>query len=185
MEKIMKIYKGLILYNRVFWMIMLIALIGILSNQRGYADQEHFEQLPNIVETEQAVQTTCPVLVGNKINPDIYTDYKGKRIYFCCNSCKADFERNPGKYVSNLPQFASARESGHNHTSQEHGGGLLILARLIVPMGIITLSLVVITVILVVFRRINVHLMMKWHKRIGIAALISGAIHAIFVLFAH
>ena len=29
------------------------------------------------------MQTTCPVM-GNPINKDIYADYSGKRVYFCC-----------------------------------------------------------------------------------------------------
>jgi len=57
-------------------------------------------------ETVSAVieQTTCPVL-GGAINKDIFTEYKGKKVYFCCPSCKGEFEKNPEKYVSKLPQF--------------------------------------------------------------------------------
>ena len=186
MEKIMKIFKmnigeGAIFNNRICWTVLLIALIGILSTPDSYANEEQ----PGAVETEQTIQTYCPVLTGNKINPDIYTDYKGKRVYLCCNFCKTKFEKNPQKYLSQLPQFASALESDPNHALHEHGGGLPILPRLIVPMGITTLSLVAVTVILSIFKRLNVRLMMKWHKRTGIAALISGAIHAILVLIVH
>ena len=28
-------------------------------------------------------QTTCPVLGGN-VDKNVYADYQGKRIYFCC-----------------------------------------------------------------------------------------------------
>jgi YHS domain-containing protein len=55
---------------------------------------------------EQAVeQKICPVL-GNPINKDVYTEYKGKKVYFCCPACKPEFEKNPEKYISKLPQFA-------------------------------------------------------------------------------
>ena len=33
-----------------------------------------------------AVQTTCPVM-GGAINKDVYADYEGKRVYFCCPGC--------------------------------------------------------------------------------------------------
>jgi len=58
-------------------------------------------------ETVSAVteQTTCPVM-GGAINKDIFTEYKGKKVYFCCTDCKAEFEKNPEKYISKLPQFA-------------------------------------------------------------------------------
>ena len=50
-------------------------------------------------------QTTCPVM-GGAINRNLYTEYKGKKVYFCCPSCKGEFEKNPEKYISKLPQFA-------------------------------------------------------------------------------
>jgi YHS domain-containing protein len=54
-------------------------------------------------ETEQ---TTCPVMDGNPINKNIFVEYKGKKVYFCCEKCKATFEKDPEKYIANLPQFA-------------------------------------------------------------------------------
>ncbi len=50
-------------------------------------------------------QTTCPVL-GGAIDKNVYVDYQGKRVYFCCTECKAAFEKEPAKYLSKLPQFA-------------------------------------------------------------------------------
>lgn len=52
-------------------------------------------------ETEQ---TVCPVMEG-KINKDLFTEYKGKKVYFCCPGCEAEFNKNPEKYLSKLPQF--------------------------------------------------------------------------------
>jgi len=49
-------------------------------------------------------QTTCPVM-GGAINTNIFTEYKGKKVYFCCPSCKDVFEKDPEKYISKLPQF--------------------------------------------------------------------------------
>jgi len=51
-----------------------------------------------------AVQTTCPIM-GNPINKDIFTEYKGKKVYFCCPACKPDFEKDPEKFIAKLPQF--------------------------------------------------------------------------------
>jgi YHS domain-containing protein/Sec-independent protein translocase protein TatA len=53
----------------------------------------------------EAAQTMCPVMDGMKINPNVFTEYKGVKVYFCCNDCKAKFEADPEKYVANLPQF--------------------------------------------------------------------------------
>jgi len=49
-------------------------------------------------------QTACPV-TGEKIDKNIFTEYKGKKVYFCMESCKAAFEKDPEKYIAKLPQF--------------------------------------------------------------------------------
>lgn len=46
-------------------------------------------------------QTICPVM-GGKIDKNVYVDYQGKRIYFCCASCKKQFEKDPEKYMKKL-----------------------------------------------------------------------------------
>ena len=61
---------------------------------------------------EKTVQKMCPVLTDEPINPDIFTEYKGKRVYFCCDSCKSAFINDPEKYVANLPQFADTAAQG-------------------------------------------------------------------------
>jgi len=50
------------------------------------------------------VQTTCPVMEG-KIKPDIFVEYKGKKVYFCSPECKEKFNADPEKYLPKLPQF--------------------------------------------------------------------------------
>ncbi len=52
-----------------------------------------------------AEQTICPVM-GGAINKDIFVEYKGKKVYFCCPECKGKFEAEPEKYIAKLPQFA-------------------------------------------------------------------------------
>ncbi|MBZ4660417.1 MAG: hypothetical protein JG766_2340 [Desulfacinum sp.] len=46
-------------------------------------------------------QEKCPVM-GGAINKDIYVDYQGKRIYFCCPACPEEFKKNPDKYMKKL-----------------------------------------------------------------------------------
>ena len=49
----------------------------------------------------ESVQEKCPVM-GGKINKDIYTDYNGRRIYFCCRSCPEIFSKDPENYLKKL-----------------------------------------------------------------------------------
>ena len=51
-----------------------------------------------------ADQTICPVM-KSPIDKEIFVEYKGKKVYFCCADCKAVFEKDPEKYVKDLPQF--------------------------------------------------------------------------------
>jgi len=50
-------------------------------------------------------QTTCPVS-GDKIDKNVFVEYKSKKVYFCCASCKSIFNKDPEKYAAKLPQFA-------------------------------------------------------------------------------
>lgn len=84
-----------------------------------------------------AGQTTCPVL-GGKIDKEIYTDFEGKRIYFCCKGCIAVFQKDPAKYIKKLENegvsLEEAPSMGHKKESSQdtdkghdkhkaHGGG--------------------------------------------------------------
>jgi len=50
-------------------------------------------------------QKTCPVMEGNPINPNIFVEYKGKKVYFCCKACPEKFLADPNQYIAKLPQF--------------------------------------------------------------------------------
>lgn len=65
------------------------------------------EILANAMEmlAKMSEQTKCPIMDGNAINKDIFTTYKGKKVYFCCQGCVAKFEADPEVYVGKMPQF--------------------------------------------------------------------------------
>ena len=52
-------------------------------------------------KVQSKVQTTCPVM-GGEINKNIYSDYKGYRIYHCCSACPSEFKKNPEMYMKKL-----------------------------------------------------------------------------------
>lgn len=63
---------------------------------------------PNSVSQVQASavieQTNCPVM-GGPIDKNVFVEYQGKKVYFCCKQCVAEFQKNPEKYLDKLPQF--------------------------------------------------------------------------------
>jgi len=60
-------------------------------------------------------QTTCPV-IGGPVNKNIYADYQGNRVYFCCPPCIKEFKKNPEKYVKKMKEqgidLAKSPDSG-------------------------------------------------------------------------
>jgi YHS domain-containing protein len=56
------------------------------------------------VVAAEVEQTICPVM-ENPINKQLFIEYKGKKVYFCCPECKPRFEADPEKYLAKLPQF--------------------------------------------------------------------------------
>ena len=70
-----------------------------MQEMQGHMMDEPAKEIASAVE-----QTTCPVM-GGAINKAIFTEYKGKKVYFCCSPCKEKFEEEPEKYIAKLPQF--------------------------------------------------------------------------------
>lgn len=68
-------------------------------------DHEEMESAP----AEEIAQKSCPVM-GNPINPDIYVDHEGRRVYFCCQACVAKFKADPETYLAKLD--SSSQETG-------------------------------------------------------------------------
>ena len=49
-------------------------------------------------KAEGKPQTVCPVM-GGTVDKNLYADYKGKRVYFCCEACNEIFAKDPEKYI--------------------------------------------------------------------------------------
>lgn len=69
-------------------------------------------------------QTKCPVM-GGDINKEIYADYEGKRVYFCCAACIPQFKEDPEKYLAKLEEMGVEpedvpAEDGGEATPAEH-----------------------------------------------------------------
>jgi YHS domain-containing protein len=43
--------------------------------------------------------------MDNPIDKNIFIEYQGKKVYFCCKGCPEEFQKDPNKYLSKLPQF--------------------------------------------------------------------------------
>ena len=126
-------------------------------------------------------QTLCPVM-GREIDKDLYVDYEGKRVYLCCQSCVETFKKKPEKYMQKLKDQGIALADAHA-ADHEHAGPNL--ADLVEPMGITTLSLLVVTACLGFFRKKSPRILLAWHKRLAVLTIISAAGHATLVFLTH
>jgi YHS domain-containing protein len=91
--------KYLMMLAAVVVLATVIMLVGCKKKEEPAAPAETKEVASAAVE-----QTMCPVM-GGKIDKNVFVEYKGKKVYFCCNDCKGKFEADPEKYISKLPQF--------------------------------------------------------------------------------
>jgi YHS domain-containing protein len=51
--------------------------------------------------TAAPVNKECPV-AGKPAKETVTTTHEGKEIAFCCNNCKAKFEKDPAKYADKV-----------------------------------------------------------------------------------
>jgi YHS domain-containing protein len=121
--------------NKYHIYIVLLLAIGMTTLSYASGDHDHSPE-ENSAGTQ--TNTYCPVMGDMKVDTQIFTDYKGKRVYFCCLKCKSTFQADPTKYLHRLPQFGSAnRSEGHEHKNR---GRHFSAGRLIKSLGITTLS---------------------------------------------
>ena len=82
-----------------FLLVGLIVLNGCKKSEPAAPPES--EEVASAAAIEQ---TICPVMEG-AIDKAIFTEYEGKKVYFCCAGCKEKFEKEPEKYIAKLPQF--------------------------------------------------------------------------------
>jgi len=85
-------------------LVALVALHGCKKSEPAQTTPAEAVQAVKAVVAEAIEQTTCPIM-GGAIDKKLFTEYKGKKVYFCCPGCKLKFEEDPEKYIAKLPQF--------------------------------------------------------------------------------
>ncbi|MHC4914784.1 MAG: hypothetical protein ACYTGB_04770 [Planctomycetota bacterium] len=105
--------------------LMLVAGGLLLTGCGGEAEHEGHDHGAVAPAGGAAIaQKTCPVMEGRRIDPKLFADDEGRRIYFCCRACIGMFEKDPEKYVKKVDaELAGAKaggsakqgHEGHNH----------------------------------------------------------------------
>lgn len=73
------------------------------------------------------IQTNCPVSGEKLEEKEVYADFEGRRVYFCCKKCRGTFNEDPQTFLKKMdqtPQTTDEEEetkempmdhSGHDH----------------------------------------------------------------------
>lgn len=85
-------------------LVALVALHGCKKSEPAQTTPAEMVEAAKAVVAEAIEQKTCPIM-GGPINKDVFTEYKGKKVYFCCPGCEGKFADNPEEYIAKLPQF--------------------------------------------------------------------------------
>ena len=69
------------------------------TDQQEEHSIEYAAHMHDDEETGHIKQEVCPVM-GNPINPELYAEHEGDKVYFCCPGCIGEFDTNPEQYIS-------------------------------------------------------------------------------------
>ncbi len=167
----------------------ILFVVAPASETSAQTEEKH--TTTNQETASEVVQKTCPVMKEKEIDPKIFIEYEGKKVYFCCPGCRAAFLKTPEKYLDRLPQFSGSAHAAGEHTHVSSAGGsektsreniLLILVK---PFGIATLTLLVLTACAGYFMRKNPKVLHKWHRRLACTTVVVAISHAVLVLLTH
>jgi len=97
-----------------------IASLAVLSGCKKEETAGAPAGMKESTPAQEIAQKTCPV-IGGAINEDIYLDYEGRRVYFCCAACVEAFKKEPEKYLGKLDeQLESAKSSAVERMHEKH-----------------------------------------------------------------
>ncbi|UCD52929.1 MAG: YHS domain-containing protein, partial [Phycisphaerales bacterium] len=80
---------------------------GVVGESRGLKKGDETEQAAtcDVAVAAAAEQTTCAAMEGNSVNKATFVEYKGKKVYFCCQGCPERFLADAAQYVAKLRRF--------------------------------------------------------------------------------
>ena len=98
-----------------------LVCVGVILFAVGCGKKEEQVVRPEATGAEIA-QKICPVMDA-PIDESIYADYEGRRVYFCCQMCVAEFKAEPEKYLKKLDeQLSQSAKPGNEGVEDAHEG---------------------------------------------------------------
>jgi len=66
--------------------------------------KEHEKEVENTAGDNLKEQTVCPVMKA-PVDKNLYVDYQGVRVFFCCEGCVSGFKNDPARYLMALKKM--------------------------------------------------------------------------------
>ncbi len=86
---------------KAFALVLALAVVATAS-VRAEAKLDSKSSLS--LSEDKPINAKCPV-ANKDVKADCTTKYKDHVIAFCCGNCKGKFEKEPEKYVKNIPEL--------------------------------------------------------------------------------
>jgi xanthine dehydrogenase accessory factor len=77
---------------------------GNVASKKQLDEAANITEIPARTSAEEKfteeyyINPVCQVPVS-KSNPKHVLEYRGEKVYFCCDGCKSSFEKNPSQYI--------------------------------------------------------------------------------------
>jgi YHS domain-containing protein len=81
--------------------------------------ESHFEKMKARGEVAESVQTVCPVSGDVLNNHNVSVTLAGRKIYFCCKDCIADFKKDKDKYLKKLEKTAPEKSEAQEKAEKQ------------------------------------------------------------------
>ena len=90
--------------------LMATGLVNMSCSKEEKTPQKEEEVTTKDTGSQTLKAQTIDAFSGKLVNKDIYADYNGKRIYFCCDQSKNQFNNDPEKYIEKFRELGITLE---------------------------------------------------------------------------
>ena len=80
-------------------LILALSFASPLMSRAAPPPEAEKVKAPDPIDVKNAL---CPVSGDEKAKADVFVDYEGVRVHFCCPHCKGTFLKDPKKYLKVL-----------------------------------------------------------------------------------
>jgi YHS domain-containing protein len=93
--------RGIVSLIMTLWLTGMALMIVSCADKEKRTGEVNKSGVGNLNSPAISKQTT-DILSGKPVSWNVFTDYKGKRIYFCCGESRKRFLLDPDRYMADF-----------------------------------------------------------------------------------